>query len=492
MTAQTNQPAKFLVPFAQNDSSRVELPVTTSDATRASQSLGFPPATMQPPEAGGVPPQGEDFNGAMNQVARIAWWMMLGGGFAFDNAFATAAQIGGYPKGAVLQSVDAAGNWISAIDNNTVNPDTSTDPAGGGYVPGYHYGATALSGLTGGTVTLTNAQAAKRALTLTGALTSALTIVVPTWLKPWTITNNTTGAFAVTVKTAAGTGILIPQNGSPTRVTGDGANIVFPAQNVPGATNPSHAVPMAQAAGVVGAARAVTADVATASATMNFMADEIIVETALGGTRYCLSSLNQSVSTLASGIGGVVGAPLTAPGYAGVYAAYNPSTGAQGVFLANANAALPNVAAAPPAGWAATALISVWPIDASGRFVQGYQVDRTIYLTAVSAPFYTTTTPVVAYTSLNVANVIPANARRFSGVAQAQVTNATSSIGLSIAGSGTGVGGQTIQAGGYSGAGQTVGNFTVPVITPQTFFYTASAGGGTSPSFSLFAASYEI
>ncbi|WP_436632525.1 hypothetical protein, partial [Lactobacillus acidophilus] len=84
MTAQTNQPAKFLVPFAQNDSSRVELPVTTSDATRASQSLGFPPATMQPPEAGGVPPQGEDFNGALNQIARIAWWMMLGGRFSFD------------------------------------------------------------------------------------------------------------------------------------------------------------------------------------------------------------------------------------------------------------------------------------------------------------------------------------------------------------------------------------------------------------------------
>lgn len=492
MTAQTNQPAKFLVPFAQNDSSRVELPVTTSDATRASQSLGFPPATMQPPEAGGVPPQGEDFNGAMNQVARIAWWLMLGGEFAFDNAFATAAQIGGYPKGAVLQSADSLGNWISTTDNNTGNPDTSTDPAGGGYVPGYQYGTTALTGLTGGTVTLTNAQAAKSAITLAGALTSALTIIVPTWLKNWTVTNNTSGAFAATVKTAAGAGIVVPQNGSPTVVVGNGASITQPAQNVPAATSPAHAVPMSQAAGVIGASRSLTANVAVASATMNFMADEIIVETALGGTRYCLSSLNQSVSTLASGIGGVVGAPLTAPGYAGVYAAYNPSTGAQGVFLANANAALPNVAAAPPAGWAATALISVWPIDASGRFVQGYQVDRTIYLTSVSAPFYTTTTPVVAYTSLNVANVIPANARRFSGVAQAQVAGATSSIGLSIAGSSTGIGGQTIQAGGYSGTGQTIGNFTVPLITPQTLFYTASAGGGTSPTFSMFASAYEI
>lgn len=249
MTAQTNQPAKFLVPFAQNDSSRVELPVTTSDATRASQSLGFPPATMQPPEAGGVPPQGEDFNGALNQVARIAWWMMLGGEFAFDNAFATATQIGGYPKGAVLQGADFLGNWISAVDNNTVNPDTSTDPAGGGYVPGYQYGVTALTGLTGGTVTLTNAQAAKGALTLAGTLTGALTVVVPTWLKDWTVTNNTTGAFAAVIKTAAGTGIAIPQNGAPTEVSGDGTNIVQPPQNIATATQPAHALSLGQATG---------------------------------------------------------------------------------------------------------------------------------------------------------------------------------------------------------------------------------------------------
>lgn len=249
MTAQTNQPAKFLVPFAQNDSSRVELPVTTSDATRASQSLGFPPATMQPPEAGGVPPQGEDFNGALNQIARIAWWLMLGGEFAFDNAFATATQIGGYPKGAVLQSTDALGNWISTADNNTANPDTSTDPSGAGYVPGYQYGTTALTGLTGGTVTLTNAQAAKATITLAGALTSALTLIVPTWLKQWAITNNTTGAFAATIKTAAGTGVVIPQNGAPTDVVGDGTNITQPAENIATATQPTHAMQLGQAVG---------------------------------------------------------------------------------------------------------------------------------------------------------------------------------------------------------------------------------------------------
>ncbi|HWT38506.1 MAG TPA: hypothetical protein VN289_19625, partial [Paraburkholderia sp.] len=221
MTAQSAIPLKWYVPFANGDSSRVELPVTTSDATRASQTLGFPPLTMQPPESGGVPPQGEDFNGGMNQIARIAWWVLNGGGWPFDATFATNSNINGYPNGAKLQSADFRGDWISVADNNQNNPDTN----GANWVPGFQYGSTALSGLTGGTVTPTPAQAAKGSITLAGPLGAALTVVLPTWTKNWTITNNTTGAFVTIVKTAAGSGITIPQNGLPTRVAGDGTNI---------------------------------------------------------------------------------------------------------------------------------------------------------------------------------------------------------------------------------------------------------------------------
>ncbi|MGJ8495912.1 hypothetical protein ACSFB1_12015, partial [Glaesserella parasuis] len=109
----TDIPNKFLVAWAQGDSSRVEVPVTTSDATRASQTLGFPPLTMQPPEAGGKPPNGEDFNGGLNQIARVARWMMAGSDFPYDNAFATASQIGGYASGAVIPRADGTGYWVS-------------------------------------------------------------------------------------------------------------------------------------------------------------------------------------------------------------------------------------------------------------------------------------------------------------------------------------------------------------------------------------------
>lgn len=240
-----NQPSKILVPFAQNDSAKVELPVTTSDPGRMSQSLGSPPATGMPPEAGGVPPQLEDFNGAMNQQSRIAWWNMAGGRFGYDATWANDALINGYAAGAVLPSADRAGEWYNTADNNTADPDSN----GANWVPGYHYGAYALTGLTGGTINLLPSSAAKRVLTLAGTLTSNQVLVVPSWTYDWVVYNNTSGAFSVTVKTAAGSGALIPQNGAPTPVRGDGTNVALLAPNIGPATSESQAVRLDQVVG---------------------------------------------------------------------------------------------------------------------------------------------------------------------------------------------------------------------------------------------------
>lgn len=216
-----NIPLKWTVPFAAGDTGKVEVPITSPDPGRASLSLGFPPLTMQPIQAGGVPPQGEDFNGAMNQVARIVWWVMAGGRFPFDAAFAGDANVNGYPKGAVLPTTDLLGAWVSQVDNNTVDPNVSAT----GWAPAFSYGGLALSGQTGGTNTLTPLQAMKQNITITGTLTSNLTIVVPAWVYNWTMTNATTGAFTVTVKTATGAGALVPQNSVPTSLTCDGTNV---------------------------------------------------------------------------------------------------------------------------------------------------------------------------------------------------------------------------------------------------------------------------
>lgn len=67
-----------------------------------------------------------------------------------------------------------------------------------------------------GNYTLTTANAAtdqaRRAfITLTGLLTGARNIIVPSTSKIYYIRNNTTGSYSVTVKTASGTGAVVPQ-----------------------------------------------------------------------------------------------------------------------------------------------------------------------------------------------------------------------------------------------------------------------------------------
>ena len=79
---------------------------------------------------------------------------------------------------------------------------------------------------TGGTTVLTTAQARPAFIDVTGVLASDATIQVPNTKNQWIITNNTTGAFAVLVKTASGAAISIPV-GTSKQVYCDGSNGVF-------------------------------------------------------------------------------------------------------------------------------------------------------------------------------------------------------------------------------------------------------------------------
>jgi hypothetical protein len=127
--------------------------------------------------------------------------------------------------------------YQSAQANNIGNTPSSS-PAW--WVPLYNYGDTPVAGLTNANVTLSSTQAARAHITFSGALTANLNIVFPNWVKDWTVVNNTTGAFSLTCKTAAGTGVAIPQNGSPTKIRGDGTNIGQLPENVAAATQPQH------------------------------------------------------------------------------------------------------------------------------------------------------------------------------------------------------------------------------------------------------------
>ena len=226
------------------------IPNTTVTDGRASFSLGFPPLTMTPIIAGGKPPFGQDVNGILYMLSTWAYYQQAGEIPRFSSTVATA--ITGYSLGTLLRSTDGATLWFNIVDGNV------TDPDGGGavgWVPVESYGLANIAGVTGGATTLTPQQAAKSFIVLSGALVANAQVVLPAHVRSWLIVNNCSGGFTVTVKTASGTGVVVPVGGgfaAPVGVYGDGTNIypVVTPLSIPTAEGPTPSTyPIRSAAG---------------------------------------------------------------------------------------------------------------------------------------------------------------------------------------------------------------------------------------------------
>ncbi|WP_141218168.1 hypothetical protein [Bordetella genomosp. 11] len=181
----SDTPSLIPVPFS-NSGTKNSIPTSASPTPGlASLETGFPPATMTPIVAGGIPPAGADFNGILFLISAVSRWANAGGSYGYDSTFASS--IGGYPKGSVLLNAAANGFWMSTADNNTNDPDASganwINPlsgrllgvqiftANGTYTPGTYNGVTAKTvwvkmcggGGAGGGVQATGASAAAAA-----------------------------------------------------------------------------------------------------------------------------------------------------------------------------------------------------------------------------------------------------------------------------------------------------------------------------------------
>jgi hypothetical protein len=127
------------------------------------------------------------------------------------------------PAGA--DTIDGNANQQLQLTESLVIVSNGTGWSTFGYGRSNTFAYTALSlSVTGGTVTLTSTQAANTIQVYGGTLTSNVTIIVPPTVQLYAITNSTSGSFTFTVKTAAGTGVTIPQGTSLT-VTCDGTNV---------------------------------------------------------------------------------------------------------------------------------------------------------------------------------------------------------------------------------------------------------------------------
>lgn len=203
------------------------MPDAPPGGNAASIQQGFPAITMESELSGGKPPLGQDMNGFLYLLSSHLFALQAGQGYEYSSAVAGATAMGGgYAVGAILEMADGTGQWLNTVDSNTSNPDTG----GTGWVPLTSFGITAISS-TGGTVTLSAAQARYPIILVTGALTSNLRVVFPNRLGEWRVVNSTSGAFTLTAASSGSAAVAIPQGGPSSPVSvyclGDG-NGVYP------------------------------------------------------------------------------------------------------------------------------------------------------------------------------------------------------------------------------------------------------------------------
>lgn len=104
--------------------------------------------------------------------------------------------------------------------------DNDTSLATTAFVQSTIGGVLSKSVAGGVNVTLTAVEAGNGILVFTGALTANISVIVPTSpTAQWIVKNGTSGAFSLTVKTAAGTGVVITQ-GKTEVVYTDGTNVL--------------------------------------------------------------------------------------------------------------------------------------------------------------------------------------------------------------------------------------------------------------------------
>lgn len=282
---------------------------------------------------------------------------------------------------------------------------------------------------------------------------------------------------------------------APTVNAGNGAWILMEcaggAQQVTAATQSRHAVQFGQVSGVVGGTRNLSMSVTAASATATLTADEIVVETALGGLRYCLANFNKTINLATTGAGGMDTGSAPVSGFVGIYAIYNPTTGASALLATNATAAkVPEVYAGGhmPSGYTASALVSVVPTNGAAQFPMLYQADRQVDLAQVGI-LGTSTDGGTTWNSVGISGFAPMNAKTFKGYASGANANA-GAFNLGIGGNSSGIGNLTAN---FSANGCSFQATGIPIVTPQTvYWYYHFSGTVSSLSFTLYGSGYTF
>ncbi len=264
-------------------------------------------------------------------------------------------------------------------------------------------------------------------------------------------------------------------------------------EQIANGTKAQHAAALNQLTSVVCSARNLKCSITAASATATFTADELIVETALGGLKYQISNLNKTINLATNGAGGMDTGTAPVSGYVAIYTILNATTGATALLgVTTTSATAPEIygGANMPAGYTASALLMVWPTNSSGQFVVGYQTDRRLCgpgSAIINSTQSGTSNPLSA---VSCAGAVPKNAKRIilsAGIFNNTASGTYSSINIAPA---AGVG--SVSIGGYSAPNiGSCGEVIIDLVTAQTIWIAIYASSGTA-TYSVSCVGYEI
>ncbi|WP_330555432.1 hypothetical protein [Burkholderia multivorans] len=252
----------------------------------------------------------------------------------------------------------------------------------------------------------------------------------------------------------------------------------------------------ASSVGVVGSMRNGRMSVAAASSTATFTADEIIVETALGGLTYRLPSFSKTINLATTGAGGMDTGTAPANGYVALYAIYNPTTGASALLARNAtSSAQPEVygGANMPAGYTASALVSVWPTNDSGQFGVGVQQGRRISRSSATVLSQTTSTTSSIAVELSIASAVPPNATGVGGALYCHFNTSTGSAPtFSVSPANPFVGANQLFCSGNTTTPDFGCPFEIFGISSQRLYYSIINSVSASVTYTLIVTKYEF
>lgn len=238
---------------------------------------------------------------------------------------------------------------------------------------------------------------------------------------------------------------------------------------------------------VIGISRNARMPVPTAAATATFTADQVIVSTSLTGTSYRLNNFSKSINLATTGVGGMDTGSAPVSGYVGIYAIYNPTTQVSALLAVNATAAaVPEIygGANMPAGYTASALVSVWGTTAASLLRIGNQFGRRVNFPIVTV---VSTSSVLTNTAMPISTAAPRNAIRVGGDTGGNSTS-SSFITMEVFTDAVGSGRRTTQ---QTPTTSFSASFEADIAVIQTIYVTSTNTAGT-PIFRVNLSTYEF